>query len=117
MYLPIGFIETGMMTQRKVVELSGFIIVGGNIHYFDDTVLIADSVTKMKVLLENVFEESKKKGLFINRKKIDCIVTRSTIHSKANRAKDVVWYNVQDVERSENVLRNNKERIGLLCNV
>lgn len=78
------------MTRRKVEELSEFIIVGDNIQYFDDTVLIADSVAKRKELLENVFEESKKKGLFINRKKIDCIVTRSTIHSKANRTKYVV---------------------------
>ena len=45
-----------------------------NLRYTDDTVLIADSVEKLKNIISTVIVESENKGLQLNTKKTECIV-------------------------------------------
>ena len=61
---------------RPINDEDGFKIGGNNItniRYADDTTLIAESPAKLQRLLDVVVEESKKKGLSINRKKTFCM--------------------------------------------
>lgn len=60
----------------ELVYLPVFIIKGhnlNNIHYAEDTVLMADSQGKLKELLNMVVKESKKKKMTIKCKNIECI--------------------------------------------
>ena len=65
------------MILRNIKHHEGLGVGGNNINnlrYTDDTVLIADSVEKLKNIISTVIVESENKGLQLNTKKTECIV-------------------------------------------
>ncbi|GFS16711.1 retrovirus-related Pol polyprotein LINE-1 [Elysia marginata] len=65
--------------MRQIEEMEGLKIGGhniNNIRYADDTVLTADSEEKLQELLNKVVEESKNKGLELNRKKTESMIMK-----------------------------------------
>ena len=65
------------MIMRELDGQKGFVVGGHNINnlrYADDTVLMAESENDLQRLLDIVVEQSKKKGLYINCKKTECMV-------------------------------------------
>ena len=67
----------GEMIMRRIRECEGVRIGGqniNNIRYADDTVLVADSEEKLQVMLDEIREESERRGLNINVKKTESMV-------------------------------------------
>ena len=89
------------MIMRELRELEG-IKVGGqnvnNIRYADDTTLIADSLEKLKDLIERLDEAGHEKGLNINTKKTKVmVVTKNEQSPKINIS--INNHNIEQVDQ------------------
>ena len=72
----------GEMIMRRIRECEGVRIGGqnvNNIRYADDTVLVADSEEKLQVMLNEIKEESERRGLNINIRKTECMVISKSL--------------------------------------
>ena len=91
------------------------------IRYANNTVLIAESKKELQDLLDNVVEESKKKGLTINCKKTECmVVSRRESPTYALKIGDNTIKQVQKFSCLGSLLTENgmcdeeiKKRIGM----
>ena len=69
------------MIMREINDLEGIRLNEyniNNIRYADDTVLVADSEEKLQCLLNELSEESERKGLKINKSKTEIMVISRT---------------------------------------
>src|SRR5215469_8832186 len=72
------------MIIRKIKELEGIRLNGyniNNIRFADDTVLVADSEEKFQFLLNVLNEVSERKGLKINKSKIEVMVISRAVRN------------------------------------
>ena len=71
--------------MREIDGVEGFIIDGfnmNNVRFADITVMLATSKEKLQELLNKFAEASKRKGLSINIKKMECMVISKKISPK-----------------------------------
>src|SRR5215469_5611230 len=72
------------MIMREIKEFEGIRLNGyniNNIRYADDTVLVADSEGKLQGLLNVLNEVSERKGLKINKSKIEVMVISRAVRN------------------------------------